>query len=132
MRILRCIILAMSQKPAKMKAYDSFSEWKDDQSAEHQKLIGELQTLIHKTAPHLTTTVKWGQGSWTDEITPRLYIHTEPDHLQLGFYRGSELDDPNRVLSGNGKYVRFIKIQTVDDIDTESISALIKQASRDT
>ncbi len=111
-----------------MKAYESFSDWKNDQSEKNQELINRLQALIGEVAPHLTTTVKWGQGSWTDASTPKIYIHTEDDYIQLGFYNGSTLEDPDGLLSGNGKYIRFIKIQAIEDIDTEKFSYLIRQA----
>jgi len=111
-----------------MKSYESFSEWKADQSEDNQKTIDELQKLISKTAPHLTTTVKWEQGCWIDQDSPRLYIHAEPDHVQLGFYNGASLDDPEKLLSGNGKFVRFIKVHDSSDIRPESFSKLIAQS----
>lgn len=120
----------MSGKPTKMKAYESFSDWKDNQSAENKMIIDELEKLITKTAPHLATTVKWGQGCWTDNDTPKIYIHTEDDHVQLGFYNGLFLKDPNNLLSGNGKYIRFIKVRGTEDIDPDTFTGLITQAAR--
>lgn len=118
----------MSAKPAKMKAYGSFSDWKDDQSEENKSIISELQKLIHTTAPHLATTVKWGQGCWTESGTPKIYIHAENDHVQLGFYNGSSLRDPQGLLSGNGKYVRFVKVHSMEEVDPGALSELIMQA----
>src|SRR5690606_32074215 len=74
-----CYNLNMASQPQKMKNYNSFSEWKEDQSDRSQELIKELQALIEKVAPRLTTTVKWGQGCWTDGDSPRVFIHTEDD-----------------------------------------------------
>lgn len=111
-----------------MKNYASFSEWEEDQSYRNQELIKELQALIEGVAPQLTTTVKWGQGCWVDGNSPRIFIHTEDDHVQLGFYSGSSLKDPEGLLSGNGKYVRFIKVYSQEDIDPDEYSALIQQA----
>lgn len=111
----------------KMKTYGSFSEWKKDQSASNQKLISALERLIKKTAPRLVTTVKWGQGCWTDGNSHRLFIHAEDDHVQFGFYNGSSLKDPHKLLAGNGKYVRHVKVRTVKDIDRETFTDLIVQ-----
>lgn len=118
----------MASNPQKMKNYTSFSEWREDQSDRNQELIKELQALIKKTAPQLTTTVKWGQGCWVDSNSPRVFIHTEDDHVQLGFYNGSSLKDPEELLSGNGKYVRFIKVYNQEAIDPDEYTALIQQA----
>lgn len=118
----------MTSQPHKMKNYASFSEWREDQLDRNQELITELQALVEKVAPQLTTTVKWGQGCWIDGDSPRVFIHTEDDHVQLGFYNGSSLKDPEGLLSGNGKYVRFIKVYKQEDIDQNQYTALILQA----
>lgn len=119
----------MSGKPAKMNVYDSFSAWKEDQTEANQQIINELQKLIDKTAPQFITTVKWGQGCWTDSDIPRIYIHTEDDHVQLGFYNGSTLNDPQGILSGTGKHVRFVKVYSNDDVNPGAFTDLIKQVT---
>lgn len=110
-----------------MKAYDSFSAWKEDQSEDNRKMISALQKLIADIAPHFSPTVKWGQGCWVDGNEPRVFIHTEDDHVQLGFYSGSTLSDPQGLLAGNGKYVRFVRIYDNKDINTALLAALIDQ-----
>src|SRR5687768_7735297 len=100
-----------------MKTYDSFSAWKEDQSKNNQKMISKLQKLLADIAPHFSTTVKWGQGCWADGDKPKVFIHAEHDHVQLGFYTGSTLDDPRGLLSGNGKYVRFVRIYDNEEVD---------------
>lgn len=118
----------MSPKPQKMKSYEYFSAWMDDQSKKNQDLIKALQSLIEQTAPNLTTTVKWGQGCWVDGDKPKVFIHTEEDHVQLGFYTGSSLNDPSGLLSGNGKYVRFIKVYDQGEIKVDMYRDLVRQA----
>lgn len=113
--------------PQKMKAYGSYLDWKKDQSLKNRKIISALERLIKKTAPSLDTIVKWGQGCWVLNDTPRMYIHTEPDHVQLGFYAGSRLKDPEKFLVGAGKYVRHMKIRSTKDIDEGIIVNFIKQ-----
>jgi hypothetical protein len=110
-----------------MKAYASFADWKKDQSPKHIRLIGALTQIIEATAPHLARAVKWGQGCWLDEGSPRVYIHAARDHVQLGFYRGSALKDPKHLLVGSGQYVRHVKVRTARDIDPAAFAALIAQ-----
>lgn len=114
-------------KPRKMKAYASFAEWKRDQSTRNQRLITALGKIVDDTAPEFTPTVKWGQGVWTLGDVPKVYIHTEPDHVQFGFYAGSELDDPGGLLVGTGKYVRHVKLFTAKDIQRGALVALLQQ-----
>lgn len=114
-------------KPQKMKAYASFAEWKGDQSARNQTLINALSRLVKKAAPAFTPAVKWGQGCWTMDDAPKIYIHAEPDHVQFGFYAGSTLKDPQRLLAGSAKHVRHVKVFTARDIDREALVALVEQ-----
>ena len=114
-------------KPQKMKAYASFAEWRADQSSENQKLIDALSELVEETAPGFEQGVKWGQGCWTLDGTPKVYIHTEPDHVQLGFYAGSTLQDPERLLFGKGKHVRHVKVFSAEEISKAALVGLLKQ-----
>ena len=111
----------------KMKQYDSFAAWKRDQSAKHKRLIGALERVVLAAAPHLTRTVKWGQGCFADDGRHKVYIHAADDHVQLGFYAGSTLDDPEGVLEGSGKYVRHVKVRSGKDVDPDVLAGLIRQ-----
>ncbi len=114
-------------RPQKMKAYPSFSAWKRDQSEANQKLINSLARLVRETAPEFTPTVKWGQGCWTLDGEPKVYIHAEPDHLHFGFHAGSTLKDPERLLVGSGKYVRHVKVFATTRIPRKALAALVEQ-----
>ena len=114
-------------KSTKMKSYDSFSGWKKDQSPKNQKLITEVTKIIKNAAPKLETTVKWSQGCWAMGKEHKLFIHGAQDHIQLGFYVGSKLRDPKKILQGNGKFVRHVKIFSEKDIDERAFKNLIKQ-----
>jgi hypothetical protein len=110
-----------------MKTYASFSDWKNDQTPRNRRLITALTRVIEGVDDAFTKTVKWGQGCWTKDEVPRVYIHAEPDHVQLGFYRGTDLKDPRRILEGKGKHVRFVRISPEEDIRTSILANLIKQ-----
>jgi hypothetical protein len=110
-----------------MKAYASFAAWKRDQSSENQKLINALSRLVKATAPDFEPTVRWGQGCWTHNGTPKVYIHAEPDHVQFGFFAGSRLKDPEALLVGSGKHVRHVKVTSTRRIPAKALGALVEQ-----
>lgn len=117
----------MGSKPHKMKSYASFADWKSDQTAKNKKLITLLTKLVSKTAPQFSTFVKWGQGCWIFENQPKIFIHCEPDHVQFGFFAGTRMKDPQKLLIGKGKHVRHVKVFTPKDIKPKEFSELIKQ-----
>jgi hypothetical protein len=56
------------------------------------------------------------------------YIGVIKDHVNLGFPRGSELSDPERILEGTGKQMRHIKIRNMSDLDRPAIRAYLQEA----
>ena len=56
------------------------------------------------------------------------YIGVIKDHVNLGFIRGSELADPQRILEGTGKQMRHIKIRNMSDLLRPTIRAYLQEA----
>ena len=112
----------------KMKAYASFDEYLAGQVPRNQTVIRALRTFVRRIAPQLQESVKWGNGCWVQGKVPVAYLYSAPDYVQFGFFRGSELDDPDGLLEGDGKFVRHIKVRKRTDIDERAFAALLRQA----
>jgi hypothetical protein len=56
------------------------------------------------------------------------YIATNARHVNLGFPRGAELPDPNRVLEGHGKSMRHIKFASARDLARPFVTRYIRAA----
>ena len=48
--------------------------------------------------------------------------------IKLGFYKGSELPDPEKLLTGTGKVHRFVEIKSVQDLNNPALKRLLKEA----
>ncbi len=48
-------------------------------------------------------------------------------HLSFEFSNGSEMDDPNQLLEGSGKYRRHLKFSNNADIDTKELAFFLHQ-----
>ena len=59
------------------------------------------------------------------------YVNAYKAHVNIGFFRGAELADPNALLEGSGKYMRHVKIRPDQDLDNAALSALIQVAHAD-
>lgn len=115
-----------SSPPGKMKAYESFADWEKGETRTN-KLTRVVSKHVQSAAPRLAKSVKWGQGCFLKGDKPAIYIHTEKDHVQLGFYAGASLKDPDKLLEGKGKHVRHIKIASPGDIETKKADYFIRQ-----
>lgn len=56
------------------------------------------------------------------------YVNVYKQHVNVGFYAGAYLDDPDNLLQGSGKRMRHVKILPGEDINSESIKKLIASA----
>ena len=112
-----------------MENYQSFDDYSAHQSKPHQIIISKLRKLVSELSPELEETVKWGNGSWVNGKLPVMYVHCKEDYVQFGFYGGALLDDSDKLLQGNGDFVRHIRIESEKDIDKEKFEPLVKQAS---
>ena len=113
-----------------MKTYDTFAGWFEDQTPQHRKIITKLRKLVDTVAPGLVKGSRWTNGVWLKGDLPIIYIHTEPDHVQLGFFAGVSLTDPKKLLRGKGKQVRHIRVERIEDIDEAAFATMIRKAVR--
>jgi hypothetical protein len=49
-------------------------------------------------------------------------------HLNLGFNKGTLLNDPHKLLKGTGKLIRHVPIISMEDLKNSNIAELIKKA----
>ncbi|MFY9922889.1 MAG: DUF1801 domain-containing protein [Opitutaceae bacterium] len=59
------------------------------------------------------------------------YIGVQGSHVNLGFYHGASLSDPDGLLEGTGKELRHIKIRSVADAGRAGVTELLNQAIAD-
>lgn len=48
--------------------------------------------------------------------------------IKLGFYKGTELHDPEKLLTGSGKVHRYVEIKSESNIRSIALTALISEA----
>jgi len=60
-----------------------------------------------------------------------VYIGVYKNHVNLGFYRGALMDDPEGVLKGTGKQLRHIQIKSPADLGSPVIRDYLQRAAPD-
>lgn len=56
------------------------------------------------------------------------YIAAHKAHVNLGFYYGARLPDPNHVLEGTGKLLRHIKLRSKDELTSPHLRRIVQAA----
>jgi hypothetical protein len=56
------------------------------------------------------------------------YVNAFTEHVNVGFFRGAEIADPNSLLEGTGKFMRHVKLRPDREVDTAALRELIETA----
>lgn len=87
-----------------------------------EKLIPGIQVL--PDAPAKVIGYGFGPG-YKDSICTIILSKKE---IKLGFYKGTELPDPEQLLGGTGKVHKYIAIRNMEDVKREAVTQILKDA----
>ena len=59
------------------------------------------------------------------------YVNVFTSHVNVGFFQGAALPDPARLLQGNGKFMRHVKLRPGTAANDAALSKLIEAAYDD-
>ena len=59
------------------------------------------------------------------------YVNVFKAHVNVGFFRGAELVDPQSLLEGTGRFMRHVKLRPDRDVDATALMKLIEAAYAD-
>jgi hypothetical protein len=108
---------------------DFLSNYPDDMQAISQILremvvaaMPHANEILHASQNHIGYSPS--QSSY-DQIA---YICPMQDYVRLGFMRGTALPDPDQHLIGEGKWLRHVKVRSMDQAKLPALAALVKAA----
>ena len=103
---------------------------------EIQELAHVARALLADVMPGVTE-VPWarqkiaGYGVGPKKMSEHFcYIAPFKRHLNLGFFYGARLPDPENLLEGKGKDLRHIKIRRLEDLQAPAVRELVVAASQ--
>jgi len=56
------------------------------------------------------------------------YVNAFTAHVNVGFFQGAELADPDGLLVGTGRFMRHVKLRPAEPVDTAALETLIRLA----
>lgn len=59
------------------------------------------------------------------------YVNAFTAHVNVGFFRGAEIADPQGLLEGTGKFMRHVKLRPGSECDAAALSKLVETAYAD-
>src|SRR5262245_42023117 len=91
------------------------------------EVVATVDGLVRKAAPEANASIKWAQPVY-EQNGPFAYIKAFGSTVNFGFWRGTELTDPDGRLEGSGDRMGHVKVASAEDIDQERFSGWVREA----
>lgn len=107
--------------------------WIDAYVKKAGKLSGvarAVRTLVKKTAAGCEEYVSPWKVPAFDSNGPLCCFVLGKEHVTLAFLRGAALPDPEKLLEGQAKYVRNVRLRSTADVNRPGVKKLIAEAAK--
>jgi hypothetical protein len=105
--------------------------WMNDHASELGAIAHEWFEVMRKCGDEVREILHDGCPVACLGDAPFGYVNVFTSHVSVGFFQGAALPDPARLLQGNGKFMRHVKLRPGTRTDTASLSRLIEAAYSD-
>ena len=117
-----------------MKTVDTHGTYEEaisGSSRQVKEIAERLRALIIEVYPEVVE-VAWpkqkivGYGVGPKKMSEHFcYIGAFKKHVNLGFYYGADLPDPQGLLEGTGKNLRHIKVKNGEEVDQPALRDIL-------
>jgi hypothetical protein len=90
-------------------------------------VVSELRRVVDRAAPEAKSTIKWAQPVW-ESNGPFAYVKAFGRSVNIGFWRGTQLDDPAGILDGDGDRMKHVTLREGDTVRSDELRAFVRQA----
>ncbi len=117
--------------------FGSFDDLLDITKEPLLPIILQLRKEILTIHSEANEVVRLGDRAATYGVGPRkmiegyCYLMPHAKWVNLGFFRGAILPDPDKLLEGTGKLLRHVKIRDLKEVKKAGIRKLIKAAYKE-
>ena len=95
-------------------------EYIDQFDPDFRDILLRLRELIYEVVPDAREDIKWRVPAFSLHKTV-CYIAGFKHHVTFGFYDGKMLRDPDGLLHGTGKHMKYLKFKTINELDEDRL-----------
>jgi hypothetical protein len=114
--------------------FGTFEELLDITVPSMQPVVRRLREIVVDVDPDSVEEVRLGDRAATYGVGPKKmsegysYILPYKNWVNLGFFKGAVLPDPDGIMEGTGAMMRHVKIRSLEDAEKPSVHKLIGEA----
>jgi hypothetical protein len=111
---------------ADKKTVDS---WMEELGPSLREIAQTLRLLVLQAVPDVSESIKWGVPCY-ERSGKVCYLAANKGHINLGFFNGAGLNNPDGLIEGTGEKMRHVKVRKPEDIRPDVFAALVQEAVR--
>jgi hypothetical protein len=114
--------------------FGTFEELLQITKDSQKETVVHLREVVLSIHPEAVEVVRLGDRAATYGLGPKkvsesyVYILPHTSWVNLGFFQGADLPDPDDLLEGSGKKLRHVKIHSATAAENSNIRSLIQAA----
>ena len=114
--------------PSSVKRDPAIEVWMDDHSGELGAIALRWFEVMRDCGDDVRELLHDGHPTACIGDAAFAYVSAFKAHVNVGFFRGAEIADPERLLVGTGKFMRHVKLRPEGDVNAAALMKLIKTA----
>lgn len=115
--------------PAPARSAKSVEEYINHLHGWQREVVITLRSIVRSQSQGIAESILWSQPVYSLN-GPVCYIKAFTDHVNFGFWRGNELDDPDSLLSGELETMRHVTIRSIADVNRTVFERFVRQACK--
>ncbi len=117
--------------PSSVKHDPAIEIWMNEHSGELGTIAQYWFEVMRNCGDDVRELLHDGQPTACVADAAFAYVDAFKAHVNVGFFGGAELDDPNGLLEGTGKFMRHVKLRPESEVDATALLKLINTAYTD-
>jgi hypothetical protein len=117
--------------PSSVKRDPAIDHWMKEHSDELGAIACHWFEVMRKCGSDVRELLHDGHPTACVNDAAFAYVNAFKAHVNVGFFRGAEIADPEDLLEGTGKFMRHVKLKPGSDVDASAFKRLIDTAYTD-
>ena len=117
--------------PGSVKRDPAIEIWMHDHSGDLGVLAQRWFDVMRACGDDVRELLHDGHPTACVEDAAFAYVNAFKSHVNVGFFRGTEIADPEGILQGTGKFMRHVKLGPARPVEAPVLRKLIETAYAD-